>query len=140
MMRHGLRKLLMMQTVLAVGAALGMYAFRGTPAAVEAALYGGAIALVNTLLLARRTLRAAAIADKDARWSTFSLFAGMLERFLFTLVAFGLGMGMLRLGPPALIVGFAAAQLGFVLAKSKGFGEQTADTEFLHGKGKGSGT
>lgn len=135
-MHRGLRKLLLMQIVLAASAALGMYAFRGTPAAAEAALFGGAIALINTLLLARRTLRAAATADKDARWSTLGLFAGVLERFIFTLVAFGVGMGVLRLDPPSLLVGFAVAQLGFVLARPGGAGESMSDTEFSNDKGK----
>jgi len=139
MMRGGLRKLLLVQIILAVSAALGMYAFRGIPAAA-AALFGGAIALIDTLLLARRTLRVAATANQDARWSTFSLFAGVLERFIFTLFAFAVGMGVLRLDPPALIVGFAVAQLGFVLARPGGSGESPSGTEFSNGKGKGSST
>lgn len=139
-MHRGLRRLLLMQIVLAASAALGMYAFRGTPAAAEAALFGGAIALINTLLLARRTRRAAATAASNARWSTFVLFAGVLERFVFTLVAFGVGMGVLRLDPPALIVGFAVVQLGFVLAGLGGAGESMSRTEFSNGKGKGSRT
>lgn len=115
-MRRDVLKLLMAQAGLAVVTALGMYFYRH---AAVATLYGGAIALINTLLLSWRTARAAAMVDKDARWSSFTLLAGVLERFLFTLVAFGLGIGVLRMDPPALIVGFAVAQMGYVVARPK---------------------
>ncbi|MGH8504861.1 MAG: ATP synthase subunit I [Stenotrophobium sp.] len=120
-MRRDVYKLLMIQSGLTVVAALGMYFYRD---ALGATLYGGAIALINALLLARRTVRAAAMVDRDARWSSFTLLAGVLERFLFTLAAFGLGIGVLRLDPPALIVGFAVAQIGYVLARPRSPGVQ----------------
>ncbi|HWU69305.1 MAG TPA: ATP synthase subunit I [Stenotrophobium sp.] len=117
LMRRRVYKLLVAQVLLAVAAAVAMYGWRGQPEAAGAAVYGGAIALVNTLLLAWRTARAGAAAEADARWSSIGLLAGLLERFVFTLAAFGVGMGVLRLFPPALLVGFAAAQMAYVFAR-----------------------
>lgn len=117
-MRHGIVKLLVAQALLIIVAAFAMYMLREHRLdAVGAAFYGGGIALINALLLARRTARAAKAADTDARMSGASLMVGMVERFVFTLVAFGLGFALLRLDPPSLLVGFAAPQLAFVLAR-----------------------
>lgn len=117
-MRREILKLLLVQALLIVAAALVMYVVRGDSlAAAGAAVYGGGIALVNALLLARRTVQAASTVGADARWSGVGLMAGFVERVVFTLVAFGLGIGLWHLDPPSLIAGFAAPQLGFVLAR-----------------------
>lgn len=80
-------------------------------------MFGGSIALVNTLLLARRAVKAAEAAEVDARWSGFVLMAGFAERSVFTLVAFGLGIAYWHLDPPSVIVGFAFPQAAFMLAR-----------------------
>lgn len=131
MMRGELRKLLLVQVVLVLLAALGAQAYCGAFTAAEAALYGGAIALINTLLQARRAMRAATLAGQDARLGAIGLYAGVVERFVFTLAAFAVGMGVLRLNPPALLIGFAVAQLGFVLARPRT--SVVATSEPVHG-------
>lgn len=119
-MGRGLRNILLLQVLLVLLAALAMLLWRGQWSVATAAGYGGAIALTNTLLSARRVRRASARAAGNAAWGTLTLYVGMVERFAFTLVAFGLGMGVLRLYPPALLLGFAAAQLGYLAAGFKG--------------------
>lgn len=115
-MRPGVRRLLLSQIVLALAAALLMFSVRaptGFPGL--AALYGGGMALVNSLLLAWRTGRAGRRAsDGDGQLQVIMLMAGAVERLVFTLVAFALGMAVFDLDPVALIVGFACAELGYV--------------------------
>lgn len=82
----------------------------------QAALYGGGIALVNTLLLGFRVQRASANAQHSANQGTFTLYIGAVERFVFTLLAFVLGMGWLKLQAVPLLAAFAIAQLGYWIA------------------------
>ncbi len=77
-----------------------------------AALYGGGIAIGNTLLLLRRVRRANTELAKDPNEDVRLLFAGAVERFVFTLGAMAAGMGWIRLDPMALLIGFAVAYLG----------------------------
>lgn len=115
-MRSGLRRLLIAQVVLTLAAALLMYYWRApTTGIVLAALYGGGIALVDSLLLAWRTRRAAERASAgEGQLQVISLLGGAVERFVFTLAAFGLGMAVLELDPVALIAGFACAEMGYL--------------------------
>lgn len=92
-----------------------MALLRSGAASGLAAGYGGGIALVNSMLLAWRAGRAAEQATAEsAQWGTLGLLLGVVERFVFTLVAFGVGIGVLRLDPVALMLGFAFAQLGYL--------------------------
>lgn len=116
-----MRKLLLSQVVLALAAALLMYSLR--PPADNpglAAAYGGGMALVNSLLLAWRTRRArTGSGSASGQLQVFGLIGGAVERFVFTLVAFGVGMALLDFDPLALIVGFACTQLAYVGAASR---------------------
>ncbi|HEU0196860.1 MAG TPA: ATP synthase subunit I [Nevskiaceae bacterium] len=124
-MSRGVVKLLAAQVVLALVAMLLMYLLRDHRlSAGGAALYGGAIAWFNALILAWSTSRAgrAAATTKvgDMRIAGFGLIAGVVGRFVFTLAAFAVGVALLRLDPPSLIVGFALPQLAFVVARDRG--------------------
>jgi ATP synthase protein I len=85
--------------------------------AALAALYGGGIALGNTLLSARRVARAARVLDRDPGADVRSLYFGAVERFVFVLLTMALGMGWLRLSPPMLLLGFALAHLAYPVAR-----------------------
>lgn len=115
-MRRGVRNVLFAQGILTLIAAFLMIAIRSDVQSGLAAGYGGAMALTNTLLLARRTRRVGKHPDSPRQLQTLGLMAGVVERFLFTLVAFGLGMGIFQLDPLALLAGFACAQLGYLAA------------------------
>lgn len=80
-----------------------------------AALYGGSITLINSLLMARRIHRANKQLAADPTDDVRSIYFGALERFLFTLIALAVGMGWLWLSPPALLLSFAVAHLGYPL-------------------------
>jgi ATP synthase protein I len=110
-----MRKLLLTQLLLVALVAVGSYLQFGQPAA-QAALFGGCIALVNTLLLAWRVRNAGHRAEQSSSRGALTLYLGAVERFVFTLLAFIAGMGMLKLPPLPMLVAFAAAQLGYWIA------------------------
>lgn len=111
------RSLLLTQIVLTVAMALLMFSLR-PPAGYPglAAAYGGGMALVNSLLLAWHTRRTVGRRAGGAQLQVLGLISGAVERFVFTLVAFGVGMAALDLDSLALIAGFACAELGYVRA------------------------
>lgn len=108
--------------VLAVAAAL----FFQDAGMGYAALYGGAIAIGNTLLLLRRMRRANTELAKDPNEDVRSLYAGAVERFVFTLGAMIAGMGWIRLDPMALLIGFAVAYLGHPFSRFVPFADAAA--------------
>ncbi|MDW5375906.1 ATP synthase subunit I [Halomonas sp. HP20-15] len=118
-MRRDIRRLFLWQVGLVGIAMIAVYLWRGQPESVLAATFGGAIALINTLLSWWRAKRASAMAPSDMKRSTVTLYAGVVERFVFTLVAFGFGMGTLQLDPPAMLVAFVIAQLSYIAVSAK---------------------
>lgn len=121
-MLNAVRSVFFLQIVLTLVAALGVYLWKGQINVVWAVIYGGSIACINALLAMRRAKRALTQVDGNVTWSTFTLYAGVVERFVFTLVAFGLGMGTLKLAPVALLLGFVAGHLGYLVGTFKGVG------------------
>ena len=110
-----MRNLLIAQFILVLLASVA-FLTQG-PGQALAALYGGAVALANSLLMLRRILRATRATSGDPKADVQSLFLGALERFVVTLSALAIGMGWLRLEPIALLVGFAVAYLGHPLSR-----------------------
>jgi ATP synthase protein I len=107
-----MRRVFIAQIVL-IGAVAGAFLLR-EPQSGLAALYGGSIALGNAALLAMRVARQSRARDDNARADVVGLYLGALQRFVFTLLAMALGMGLLRLDPVAILLAFAVAQLGLV--------------------------
>jgi ATP synthase protein I len=112
-LRAGLRKTLIVQLLLVTAAGIGAYLAYGSAAAVGT-LYGGAVAVVVAVLLAWRVQRAGEIGGSDAQRGTVQLYLGAVERFVFVLLAIGLGIAVLKLAPLPMIAGFAVAQLGYL--------------------------
>lgn len=81
--------------------------------AVIAAVYGGAVAMINTQLLVWRVNKAAGIAKSNPQRSTYMLYFGAVQRFVFVLVALAVGMGALKLVPPPMLWTFAFAQIAY---------------------------
>ena len=106
-MRKALTNLLAIQAGLTLAVAAGFYLYRGNFSAVSA-LYGGAIALVVTSLLAFRLARAARPGA-----GVIGLYLGTFERFLFIGAAFAFAIAVLKLLPVALLAGFAGAEIGY---------------------------
>lgn len=83
------------------------------------ALFGGAIAIANTILLSRRLQSAGGMAQDNPNGGVLSLYLGVVQRFVFVLVMFGIGMGVLKLFPPPMLGTFAVAQLAYMVFGSK---------------------
>ncbi len=109
-MRKILVSLLVIQAIATLAAAVGFYVYAGLDAGI-AALYGGAMALAVALLLAWRMSRAS-----RPHASAAGLYLGALERMVFVIAAFVVGVALLKLYPPALIVGFIGAEIAYYIA------------------------
>ncbi|PID45650.1 MAG: hypothetical protein CSB47_07615 [Proteobacteria bacterium] len=112
-----MQRLLIVQIGLVLCAAIASSYYAGSDA-VLAALYGGVVAMANTVLLSRRLESAGSMAADNPNAGTLTLYVGVVQRFVLTLVMFGIGIGLLKLNPIAMLGAFAAAQLGFVICGS----------------------
>jgi len=89
----------------------GALSFQSVAAAL-AAIYGGSIAIGNSLLLMRRVARANRQLARDPETDVRSMYLGALERFLFSMAAMAAGMAWIKLEPGFLLIGFALAYMG----------------------------
>ena len=113
-----MRSLLIIQAILVLlGVAVSFY-YLSNEGLLPAA-FGGAIAVANTILLSRRLESAGEMAKENPDGGVLSLYLGVIQRFVFVLVMFGVGMGVLKLQPPPMLGTFALAQLAFMLFGSK---------------------
>lgn len=108
------RVVLIYQAVIAAATALVFLALQGRLQALSA-LYGGLITLIMTLLLRRRVTQFTAAQGNAAGAAA----VGVMLRFLWVLLLFGLGFAVFKLDPLASIIGFGLAQLGYVVAMRK---------------------
>ncbi len=109
----GAKKILVMQFVIILLVALVFFYYHNF-FAVQSAVFGGMIAMLN-VWLANRSLRTAAKAAETAPSSEVGfLYIGVVLRFVSTLILFIVGMFVLNLMPLALISAFAAAQLAYL--------------------------
>ncbi len=81
-----------------------------------AVIFGGLVALANSVLLAWR-MRAAKrlINNTDAQQDLRMLYRTGMERFVLVVVFLALGMGVLKLDPLVLIAGFVLGQLAWLV-------------------------
>lgn len=112
------KNLHMVQALLVVVATAGFYFWQGQDVA-KAAMFGGAVALANGYMLAGRMRKASEVAKTDPKTSVAVLYVGAVQRFVFTLVSLGLGLGYIKLAAMPLLVGFALPQLGFLLTRQE---------------------
>lgn len=113
-----MRSLIIIQVILILVSGAAFYYYMGE-ATVWGSLFGGAVAIVNTLLLSWRLESAARMADDNPDGGILTLYLGVIQRFVFVLVMFGIGMGVLKLNPPAMLGTFALAQLAYMIYGSK---------------------
>lgn len=104
-------------TTLIATAAVGWFA--GWSYAL-AALYGGACAIVVMAWLAWRMAKLRARLRDNETISMSMIVAGAAPRLLFLLVAFGVGIGLLKLHALTLMVVFALGYLAYVLSFRRG--------------------
>ncbi|MGQ0656928.1 MAG: ATP synthase subunit I [Chromatiales bacterium] len=85
--------------------------FIGGISAAGAALYGGAVALVNSWLLRRSVWQA--ISTNASQRGNLNLLMGLAERLAAAIVLFAIGFAWLKLNPLPVIAGFAVAQFAY---------------------------
>ncbi len=110
-MREVLLRLLAIQGAATLAIAIGFYVAFGSPLAAGAVLYGGATAVVVSLLLAYRVSRASRPGASAA-----GLYLSTLERLVFVVAAFVVAFVVLKLAPLALIAGFVGAEIAYYVA------------------------
>lgn len=113
-LRKTVRKLLFFQLSVVLLTAAAYLLAKGGAAALAAG-FGGGIALVNTLVSAQRLRKATEAAATDARRGMLELYLGALTRFIGTPALIAVGIVLLELDPVAIIVGFAVAQVAYLL-------------------------
>jgi len=109
-MRKVMLSLWAIQAIATFVVAGGFFAYMGLGAAL-AALYGGAVGMVVSALLAWRMNRASRPGASAA-----GLYLSTLERMVFVAAAFVLALAVLKLQPLALIAGFIGAELAYYIA------------------------
>jgi len=109
-----LQRLLIIQATLVLIAIIAVIYFLGIDSA-SAALFGGCIALANSVLLYRKLDSASSMAKDNPNGGMMTLYAGVIQRFVFVLIMFGVGMGLLKLNPVAMLGAFGLAQLAYMI-------------------------
>lgn len=110
--------LIVIQAILVAVCVLGVWIYDDFSSA-WAAIYGGAVALANAWLLARRIERAGELVKTDPNKGMYSLYIGAIQRFVLVLVGLGVGMGVFHLHPVPMIVTFGIAQLAYAIAAGR---------------------
>jgi ATP synthase protein I len=108
------RRVIGMQILASLVLAIGFYA-GVSPVHGRSAFFGGLISVLLSYLLSRGVKRAEAIAATNPRQSMTILYIGAAQRFFIAIAAFAVGLAYLKLEPLAMFIGFAVAQLSYVL-------------------------
>lgn len=109
------KRLIFFQALLIMGAvAFSLYYF-GSGAMIPA-LYGGGVALLNTLWLNRGVVQAGETARENPKLGVYALYFGAVQRFVFVLVALAIGLAALKLMAEPLLLTFGVAQLAYFFA------------------------
>lgn len=109
---------LVIQAALAVICAAVVMFVADTEAGLAAG-YGGMLALANSYLLARRVEQAGALARSSPTQGVYALYLGAVQRFVLVLVALGIGMGVLKLPPGPMLLGFAVTLAGYLVTAGR---------------------
>lgn len=80
---------------------------------VASTFFGGCMAMMNTWIMHRGVQNAAVIASYAPGKETMAFYAGVVKRFVFTVIFFVAAISWLKLPPAPLVLGFGLAQLAF---------------------------
>lgn len=108
----GAARILVIQSLLIAGMVGIFYLYQGQLAA-QAAFYGGCMVMFNVWLTHRRLQTAAEIAAIAPGKEVHIFYFAAIQRFVFTITFFVVGMGLLKLLPIPLLTAFAVAHLGY---------------------------
>jgi len=117
-MDSGTRRLFLFQSLVVAATAAVFLVIFETFSAVSVC-YGGCVAGVNALLLARCAYRDAKAPGRSPQQSLAAAYLCVVQRFLLIALLFALGLGLLELKPLALMTGFVAGQLVLVILETQ---------------------
>lgn len=120
-LRAKTRRVVGLQLGIGLAVAAGFFMLKG-PAAAWSAAYGGAVSLGMSVLLSHGVRLAGRM--RNAQASQAVLYAGAAVRFVLVLALLAAGLAMLKLVPVAVVSGFIAVQLAFMLAAGGRGGKQ----------------
>lgn len=106
-----MRRLLWIQGSLLIVISGSLFLIMNQPAGV-AAVWGGLIAMVNSLLLARAVHRAGRAALRSSKAGMAHLYIGFVARFGIVLAGMGIGVMHMQLSPLPMIAGLGVVSLG----------------------------
>ena len=116
-LKETLRKTLTVQIALTLIAAVIALFTKGDHYAL-ALVYGGGVTIVGTWLHAWRLLKIAATGENiDPTMVGAEVFKGVIFKLGAMIGLLGLGMGVLKLNPLAVLIGFTVAYFGFLSAR-----------------------
>jgi F0F1-type ATP synthase assembly protein I len=118
-MKSSVYRTAVLQIIISVIAGVVAYALEGK-AEAGAALYGGVVALIGTLLLLWRMQSNKHKTLKEAQQHLWLFYRSGVERFLVISIFLAIGMGTFKLVPLAVLVGFVASQLAWIIAPLQG--------------------
>ena len=118
-MKSSVHRTAVLQIIISVIAGVVAYALEGK-AEAGAAIYGGVVALIGTLLLLWRMQNSKHKTLKEAQQHLWIFYRSGVERFLVLSILLAIGMGTLKLVPLAVLVGFVASQLAWIIAPLQG--------------------
>ncbi|MGI9321233.1 MAG: ATP synthase subunit I [Thiogranum sp.] len=117
-MDSGIRRLLLFQSLtVAATAAVFLVIFEAFPAV--SVCYGGFVAAVNALLMARCARRDMQEPQRSPQQSLAAVYLCVVQRFLIIALLFALGLGLLKLKALALLTGFIVGQLVMVIMETQ---------------------
>ena len=116
-MKSSVHRTAVLQIVISVMVGVVAYALEGE-AEAGAAIYGGVVALIGTLLLLWRMQNSKHKTLKEAQQHLWIFYRSGVERFLVLSILLAIGMGALV--PLAVLVGFVASQLAWIIAPLQG--------------------
>ncbi|OQW91919.1 MAG: hypothetical protein BWK79_15825 [Beggiatoa sp. IS2] len=108
----GAHRIMAIQALLTSALGWFFYVYQN-PLAGQSALYGGCMAIFNVWITHRRVLTATEVAKVAPGKETTVLYIAAVQRFVFTLAFFMIGMGWLALLPIPMLITFSVAQVGY---------------------------
>ena len=104
---------------------LGLFAGQGQeqghgPWEALSAVFGGLTSVALALISIRGFKRANEFALSDPKKSMMILYIGAVLRFVTVLVLLGIGLGVFKLAPIAVFIGFALAQASYLMGARNG--------------------
>ena len=105
-----INRLLLIQVALVLIVLTVAFYYQGMSGLVGG-LYGGAVALLSTLILLRRVKQAGRITSTGSQHGMALLYFGVIQRYVFVLVALAIGLGVINLNAKPLLATFGIAQL-----------------------------